>query len=453
MRELSLVDLAKELADSGSKLKQYSSLYDIAKGERNSYASAIQSATQSIAEMRERIKILSNEVDILQNESGAKDKALTKEETAHSSAASQRDLLRVEANRAAAEYRDKQTLVEHQILQIDKLSSVINGLEKDMMVLKKDYEAGVEMRNYTGIQLIDRNDELCILYEKSNIHEKTLGDAQIALRGVMDEMRALRIVLADLQRQLNSARNKLPDTAVWAERILQLQSALYSSRQITEKLSAQLESPANGDRWVALEGEDPEVDQLQARSAQLEERLDAAREELLGRDLSLEEVSGLIERLRAELNAPAENGESAALMLAQQLNETQSRVKELNRRMMALVSELSMYQANAIRLSAETVTAQETLLKAEQDTARGLPPTVAAQQRLSLMERSRAPPAKAAEGPLADAPRSTALQRANSYIPEGLAIPKPYEFPPFQPSAPGASMRHFRNPAQRELDM
>lgn len=27
----------------------------------------------------------------------------------------------------------------------------------------------IESRNYTGVMLIDRNDELCILYEKSNI--------------------------------------------------------------------------------------------------------------------------------------------------------------------------------------------------------------------------------------------------------------------------------------------
>ena len=32
----------------------------------------------------------------------------------------------------------------------------------------------MEKRNYAGIQLIDRNDELCILYEKSNVHEATL---------------------------------------------------------------------------------------------------------------------------------------------------------------------------------------------------------------------------------------------------------------------------------------
>jgi hypothetical protein len=88
-------------------------------------------------------------------------------------------------------------------MAIDKLNSIINGLEHEMMTLKKRYEAAVEIRNYTGIQLIDRNDELCILYEKSNIHEKTLGDGERDLRVGTEEIRSLRIAIEDLERQLH----------------------------------------------------------------------------------------------------------------------------------------------------------------------------------------------------------------------------------------------------------
>ena len=40
-------------------------------------------------------------------------------------------------------------------------------------------QVAVEKRNYAGIQLIDRNDELCILYEKSNVHESTLSTGNV----------------------------------------------------------------------------------------------------------------------------------------------------------------------------------------------------------------------------------------------------------------------------------
>ncbi len=53
--------------------------------------------------------------------------------------------------------------------QVDKLNSLINGSEREMIRLRQAYADAVEHRNMTGIQLIDRNDELCILHEKFNI--------------------------------------------------------------------------------------------------------------------------------------------------------------------------------------------------------------------------------------------------------------------------------------------
>ncbi len=97
---------------------------------------------------------------------------------------SQRDSARADANRILCQRRERQEVVDQQIAEIDKLNSVISLVEKEMVRVKKmfvllafcvllsaqkcnnapRYEVAVEERNYTGIQLIDRNDELCILY-------------------------------------------------------------------------------------------------------------------------------------------------------------------------------------------------------------------------------------------------------------------------------------------------
>jgi len=70
--------------------------------------------------------------------------------------------------------KNKKEIVEQNINEIEKLNMIITSLEKDMLSLRQKYEQACESRNYTGIQLIDRNDELCILYEKSNIQENVL---------------------------------------------------------------------------------------------------------------------------------------------------------------------------------------------------------------------------------------------------------------------------------------
>jgi hypothetical protein len=109
---------------------------------------------------------------------------------------------------------------------------------------------------------------------------------------------------------------------------------------MTEMLCRDLETPSNSDRWRQLEGEDPDMEQLAAKVQVLEERLNDKKEQLLEKELVLEEVSSLSDKLRRQ----ASDGRADTLALAKRVNEFQSRIKETTRKMMATVSELSMYQ-------------------------------------------------------------------------------------------------------------
>ena len=91
----------------------------------------------------------------------------------HLASQSQRDGLRLALFRAQSEYQKRQELVKRNIIETEKQNYVINSLERDMLKLKAQYINAVEMRNATGVTLIDRNDELCILYEKINLQEQT----------------------------------------------------------------------------------------------------------------------------------------------------------------------------------------------------------------------------------------------------------------------------------------
>lgn len=241
---------------------EFSALYDVVKNERNKYVNLIQASTQALAEMKEKIKILHNEVEVLRNESLAKDKALVKEKLAHATAQCSRDSLRLDTNKSHDAYRAKQEQVEQQIVEIDKLNGIITHTEKELLRLKKKYELAVDARNATGVQLIDRNDELCILYEKSNLQEQALSAGETGLTRKDQEIRVLKIELADLQRQLENARRQLPHLPELAQRIMSLQEELKQEKDVTELLCRDLETPKNNDRWRALGGEDPDEEQL-----------------------------------------------------------------------------------------------------------------------------------------------------------------------------------------------
>ena len=56
------------------RLKDFAKMYDIIKNERNKIVNLIQTSTQRAAEMREKIKILQNEIEILRTAVNNKDR-------------------------------------------------------------------------------------------------------------------------------------------------------------------------------------------------------------------------------------------------------------------------------------------------------------------------------------------------------------------------------------------
>ncbi len=104
------------------------------------------------------------------------------------------------------------------------------------------------------------------------------------------------------------------------------------------------------------------MEQLTAKIKVLEDRLDAKREQQLEKELVLEEVGALTERLRTQAlskrcapafcrlpvysvcNLWSIMCREAAKQLADQLSDLQLRIKDTTKKMLATVSELSMYQ-------------------------------------------------------------------------------------------------------------
>ena len=223
------------------------------------------------------------------------------------------------------------------------------------MRLKKQYEQAVEERNYTGIQLIDRNDELCILYEKSNIQEQILRNGELQLNSRDEELRVLQLELGKFEWLYGVTTKLLPALPRYKKEIEQLRTALEEEKKRSEVLSYELESPSNESRYRLLGGKDLTPEDMHKKINQLEDRLNVKKEQLLEKELVLEEVGSLSERLRFQ----AVEGREETLDIAKTVNEFQARIKAITRKLMACVSELSMYQATAMRLEQEKAVKEE----------------------------------------------------------------------------------------------
>ena len=227
---------------------------------------------------------------------------------------------------------------------------------------------------------------------------------------------------------------------------------------LAERLSAELEAPENSKRWRKLEGKDPEPEDLAAKLQVLEERVSDKKEQLLEKDLVLEEVSNLANRLRTQ----ALEGREDTLDLAKRVNDFQARIKGSTRRMMATVSELSMYQATAMKLTQENQRKDLALKQQHANMEVGAPPSeeveaewLRYEQELTRRSNEAFTKNVLQETAPAQLTQTTAEPRPNAYIPDDvIGIPKPYgQLAPFKPTEAGTTMRHIRKPQLREIEL
>ena len=104
-------------------------------------------------------------------------------------------------------------------------------------------------------------------------------------------------------------------------------------------LSEELENPMNVHRWRKLEGCDPATYELVQKIHMLQKRLIEKSEEVVEKDLLIQEKEKLYVELKNIL------ARQPGPEVAEQLSVYQQNLKEKTRQMEAMASELNMYQA------------------------------------------------------------------------------------------------------------
>jgi len=117
----------------------------------------------------------------------------------------------------------------------------------------------------------------------------------------------------------------------------------------------------------------------------LEERLNNKKEALLEKELVFEEVSNLAEKLRTQ----ALDGRKTTLEVAEKINEYKARTTDLSRKMLATVSELSMFQSKALKLQQEKEEKDLVLEGALQNLDQGMPPTEDSEIEYQRIQRNQ----------------------------------------------------------------
>eukprot|EP00112_Aurelia_sp_Birch-Aquarium-sp1_P005509 Seg1627.3 transcript_id=Seg1627.3/GoldUCD/mRNA.D3Y31 product="Coiled-coil domain-containing protein 146" protein_id=Seg1627.3/GoldUCD/D3Y31 len=463
-KELTIQDSAKKYIEVQHRLQDFAKRYDIIKNERNKCVNLIQTSTQRAAEMKEKIKILQNEIEILRTAAAARERHLQKAKLKHASAVVIRDSLRNEVSKqqlTAEELKEKR---EQQRLAIAKLNDMISKAEENMVELRRQYESAVHERNSRGIQLIERNEEVCVFYEKVNVQDSMIRNGDMEMKNREEEIRFMKMESADLRRSNNLMNRTVPQKRSLDDELVTLQLQLLECQEYLLDLEKSLENPSKSDRVRLLGGKDPSQEELQQKIEQLEKRLAEKEEKMLEKELIHEEVTRLLDRTKKK----AETGKDDTLKLAKKVNEIQAKIKDMTRKMMAMVSELSMNQAKALRLQQELKDKEAYLEQCYLRLERGEPPSDEIemewqkQVRQEWLRVKEARQRQTADEELelytiSGGITTTAEPRPNAYIPDDeseLPVPRPYgAHAPFKPAQPGSNMRHIRKPIIKPIEL
>jgi len=336
-RDARLTELKKQIADVQAKRNQQKNLYDAVCMDRNLHAKNLVESNEQIAEMRRKFKIMFHTTTALKEEIREKDSRLVRGHFKHKKVLQLNEKLKDSKEKAQRRMRNLMNIVETQRMEIKKLESTIQEAEQERQAQQKELEGVVGERDILGAQLIRRNEELALLYEKIKIQQSTLQKGEIQYRERTQEVGALRMEIRKTKDDVADARNQVVNVDNLKREIHHLNKTLLREETKAKALQEELENPMNVHRWRELEGSDPATYEMIQRVKTRQKLLIAKTEEVVEKDMQIQEKEKLYVQLKNII------ARQPGPEVAEQLAWYSQNLKEKTQHMKQMAEELNMY--------------------------------------------------------------------------------------------------------------
>ncbi|KAK2157569.1 hypothetical protein NP493_1866g00018 [Ridgeia piscesae] len=339
VREMQIFDYKKKIAEAETKLKQQQNLYEAVRSDRNLYSKNLIESQDEITEMKRKLKIMNHQIDQLKEEISAKEASLVKEQTEHQRVEKEKEGLKAELQRMKQQASESKAYIEAQEAEERKLLKIIAEADAERVRQKKELDQVISERDILGTQLVRRNDELALLYEKIKIQQSTLNKGEVQYNQRLEDIRVLKLEIKKLRREKAILQKSVANVDDLRREVYHLQRELLRERTRCKALEEELENPMNIHRWRKLEGSDPSTYEMIQKIQTLQKRLIAKTEEVVEKELLIQEKEKLYVELKHIL------ARQPGPEVAEQLQIYQQTLKEKTKQMKGMVSELNMYES------------------------------------------------------------------------------------------------------------
>lgn len=265
--------------------------------------------------------------------------ALIKEHFEHTKLEKEKEALSGHIAKIQNQFKESQQMIQNQEAEENKLRHIIAEADAERMRQKKEYNAVVQERDILGTQLIRRNDELSLLYEKIKIQASTLNKGELQYRERLEDIRVLKLEIKKLRREKAILQTETQNVSSLRSEIFRLQREELHERTRVKVLEEELESPMNIHRWRKLSGSDPSTFELITKIQTLQKRLIAKTEEVVENGLVIQQKEKLYKDIKEVLQR------QPGPEVLEELRVVKEAVKVKIRESKALASELNMYHS------------------------------------------------------------------------------------------------------------
>jgi chromosome segregation ATPase len=249
------------------------------------------------------------------------------------------DVVNSELKKWKSEFEASEKVKQKLDNEIQKLTYIIKEAYEEIEKLKKDYQNVINERDILGTQLIRRNDELALLYEKIKILQSKLARGEVQYQERLEDIRLLKFKIGDHKAELRIVKSQAAQIPDLRKEVYNLQNMVIEEKLQVKALSEELENPLNIHRWRKLEGTDPDTWEMLQKIQTLQKRLIKKTEEVVEKDVIIQEKEKLYVELKNLL------ARQPGPEVAEQLSIYQQNLKEKTSQMKAMAAELNMYQA------------------------------------------------------------------------------------------------------------
>ncbi|KAJ8415995.1 hypothetical protein AAFF_G00380170 [Aldrovandia affinis] len=298
VREMQIFDYRKKIAEAETKLKQQQNLYEAVRSDRNLYSKHLNESQVEITEMKRQLKIMNHQVDQLKEEISVKESALVKEHLDFQRVEKEKESLKAELQKMKQQAQETKQFIDNQEAEERKLLKIIGDADAERLRQKKQLDQVISERDILGTQLVHRNEQLALLYEKIKIQQSMLNKGEMQYNQRVEDIRLLKLEIKKLRREKGILTKTVANVEDLRCEVFHMQRELLRERTRCRALEEELESPMNVHRWRKLEACDPATFQLIQKIHSLQRRLITKSEEVVEKELLLQEKEKLYVELK-----------------------------------------------------------------------------------------------------------------------------------------------------------